>query len=310
MELTHTTRTPAPIEVIDFTKLLEAFKTYLDVKPETVRSYTKAINIFFKYLQDRNVTAPDREDIIAFREHLTAKGNKPTTVQNYLVGVKQFFKFLEGNGLYQNVARDVKPPKISRTFKKDYLTVTQVADVLANISRATETGRRNYAITLLMVTAGLRTIEVSRANVDDIQLNGGQSVLYVQGKGQDDKAEYVKLAQEVEQAIRLYLAHRETESTALFTSTSNNSKSNRLSTRSISGIIKSALREAGLDSERLTAHSLRHTTATLNMLNGGTLEETQQALRHKNITSTMIYNQSLTRAKNDSEQRIANAIFK
>ena len=67
--------------------------------------------------------------------------------------------------------------------------------------------------------------------------------------------------------------------------------------------------EAGLESDRLTAHSLRHTAATLNLLNGGTVEETQQLLDHKNINTTLIYSHALERAKNNSEQRIAKAIF-
>jgi len=50
---------------------------------------------------------------------------------------------------------------------------------------------------------------------------------------------------------------------------SNNSKGNRLSTRTVSYIAKTAMQQAGYDSDRLTAHSLRHTTATLNLINGG-----------------------------------------
>jgi len=82
-----------------------------------------------------------------------------------------------------------------------------------------------------------------------------------------------------------------------------------MTTRSISGIVKDRFTGAGYDSERLTAHSLRHTAGTLNLLNGGTLEETQQLLRHSNINTTMIYLHHLDRAKNNSEARIAAAIF-
>src|SRR5699024_3567128 len=127
----------------------------------------------------------------------------------------------------------------------------------------------------------------------------------------DDKAEYVKVAGIVERAIREYLGTRpNAEADApLFTSTSNNSAGKALTTRSISGIVKQALRNANLDSDRLTAHSLRHTTATLNLLAGGSLEETQQTLRHQNIGTTMIYNHALERASNNSEERVAGAIF-
>ncbi|OIL92423.1 integrase [Oenococcus oeni] len=112
--------------------------------------------------------------------------------------------------------------------------------------------------------------------------------------------------------MRAYLKVRGSveDAAPLFASTSNNNEGGRMTTRSISGIAKSALRRAGFDSSRLTAHSLRHTAATLNLLNGGSLEETQQLLRHRNLNTTMVYLHHLKRAKNQSEARIGNAIFK
>lgn len=82
-----------------------------------------------------------------------------------------------------------------------------------------------------------------------------------------------------------------------------------MSTRSISGIIKARLRSAGYDSERLTAHSLRHTAVTLSLLGGNSLQEVQQFARHSNIATTQIYAHNLDRAKNKCENTIANAIF-
>lgn len=296
---------------IDFNKMLEDFTNYLDVKPATVRNYTKSINIFFQFLYDEGINAPIRDDVIAFREQLREEGKKASTIQNYIIGVRQFFKYLEGKGYYKNIAKDVKGVKVSREHKKDYLTAEQVNHVLSKMNRENATDKRNYAIFVLMVTSGLRTIEVSRANVEDMRTAGGATVLYIQGKGRDDKAEYVKVAGVVEQAIREYLATRSDvrPEDPLFTSASNNSAGNALTTRSISGIIKTALRNANLARDRLTAHSLRHTTATLNLLAGGSLEETQQTLRHANIATTMIYNHALERASNNSEERVAGAIF-
>ena len=160
-----------------------------------------------------------------------------------------------------------------------------------------------------MVTGGLRDIEVVQANIEDMRQGPGGTVLYIQGKGWDSKDEYISLARPVEDAIKAYLAARGETQGPLFASASNNSKGGRMSTRSISAIVKGHMRAAGFDSDRLTAHSLRHTAGTLNLLNGGTLQETQQLLRHSNINTTMIYLHNLERAANRSEQRIAAAIF-
>ena len=82
-----------------------------------------------------------------------------------------------------------------------------------------------------------------------------------------------------------------------------------MTTRSISRIVKNALKAAGLESDRLTAHSLRHTAATLALKNGASLDEVQQLLGHKNINITMVYLHTLERVNNTSSDRITAAIF-
>ena len=172
-------------------------------------------------------------------------------------------------------------------------------------------GKRDYAIFTLMVTCGLRTIEVSRADIKDLGIVGGSPVLYVQGKGREEKTEYVKLEEHVEGAIRDYLAERGKASpdAPLFVSLSNNSHEKRLTTRSISAIAKTAMQEAGYDSERLTAHSLRHTAVTISLLQGKDITEVQQFARHANINTTMIYNHALEKSRNSCSSAVAEAIF-
>lgn len=291
-------------------EMFHRFISFIDAKPKTIESYTRAIRQFFIFTYANGIGNPTRQDILAYRDYLKID-RKPTTVQNYIIALRQFFKWTEQEGLYPNVADNIKGAKIQNDHKKDYLTSQQVKAILAEISRESEIGKRDYAIFALMLTGGLRAVEVTRADVGDLSILGDTPVLYIQGKGQDEKTDYVKIPYPVEQAIRTYLKGRKgiQDEQPLFTSTSNNNRGGRVSTRTISGIVKGRLIKAGYDSERLTAHSLRHTAATLNLLNGGSLEETQQLLRHTNINTTMIYVHSMNRAKNPSEARIANAIF-
>lgn len=290
--------------------LYNDFISFIDAKPKTIATYTRALRQFFNFLKNKGITHPKREDVIVFREELLLR-NKPTTVQNYIVTVRLFFRWLEQMGIYKNIADKIKSPTISKAHKKDYLTSKQVKAILEYIaSDTTEQGIRDYAIFAVMVVGGLRTIEIARSNIFDVRNVGDNTVLFIQGKGRDEKTDYIKLPFFVERAVRRYLKLRNGESNEpLFVSTSNNNLGQRLTTRSISGIIKSRLREAGYNSEMLTAHSLRHTAGTLNLLNGGSLEETQQLLRHSNINTTMIYLHHMERAKNMSEERIANVIF-
>lgn len=291
--------------------LYNRFVAFIDAKPKTVETYTKALKQLFTYFGANGISNPTREDVIAFREELKATGHKPTTIQNYITATRLFFQWLEQERIYPNVAAHIKGAKLDREHKKDYLTSRQVKAVLDNIDRSTIQGKRDYAMLVLMITGGLRTIEVVRADIGDLRTVGDNTVLYVQGKGRDEKTEYIKLDAQVESIIREYLRARgeaKLES-PLFVSFSNNSKGQRMTTRAISGIAKAHMVEAGYNSDKLTAHSLRHTAVTLSLLAGKPLEEVQQFARHANMATTMIYNHALDKAKNGCSEAIAKAIF-
>ena len=290
--------------------LFNRFIAFIDAKPRTIETYTRAIKQLFNYFSFKGIRQPQRADIIAFRDELK-KDHKATTVQNYITATRLFFQWTAQEGLYPNIADHIKGATISKEHKKDYLTSKQVKAILNSIDRGTIQGLRDYAILALMITGGLRTIEVSRSNIEDLRAVGDSTALYIQGKGKDEKTEYIKIQPQVEEAIRDYLKALGTtdQTQPLFTSTSNNSKGERLTTRSISGIVKKRLQEAGYNSDRLTAHSLRHTAVTLSLLGGNSLQEVQQFARHANITTTQIYAHNLDRAKNKCESTIAKAIF-
>lgn len=290
--------------------MFKRFIDYLDASQKTIETYTRAIRQFLKYTQDNEIVQPTRDTVIAYREWLK-EDHKPTTVQNYIVAVRLFFQWTAQEGLYPNVADHVKGAKLDKSHKKDYLTSRQVKKVLQVAKQNSIQGLRDYAILVLMFTGGLRTIEVSRANIEDLRTAGDSEVLYLQGKGHEERTDYIKLVPEVEDAIRAYLTARGAADPKepLFVSTSNNSKGKRISTRSISGIVKTALKNAGYNSETLTAHSTRHTAVTLALMGGQKLEEVQQFARHKDIQTTLIYAHNLDRAKNNSEATIAKAIF-
>lgn len=81
-----------------------------------------------------------------------------------------------------------------------------------------------------------------------------------------------------------------------------------MTTRAISGAVNERLKRAGLYSATITAHSLRHTAATIALRNGAELMEVKQLLRHANVNTTLIYVHELEREKNRSEEIIAEAI--
>ena len=175
-------------------------------------------------------------------------------------------------------------------------------DTAGRMQRSTEQGKRLYAMYLLAVNAGLRTVEISRANVRDLETKGGQSWLYIWGKGHTEPDQKKPLAPEVAAAVKEYLQARTDRPTAaspLFVSTGNRSGGQRIAPTTISTMLKRAMQDAGFNSERLTAHSLRHTAGTAVQELTGDLYTTQKYMRHSNPATTEIY------LHNDTERQEA-----
>ena len=291
--------------------VIERFTKFLDVSSITLRAYRSGIKQFIEYLNSQNVRVPNRESVVMFKKALIAEGRKSSTVALYLSALRRFFAWCEAEGLCENIAAGVKSPKQERGHKRDALSGAQIKACIQGINRDSLQGKRDYALFLLMSTCGLRTIEVSRANVGDIQSVQGQACLFVWGKGCTDKGEFVKLSEPVLQAIREYLSERGqvSENAPLFASCSRRNTGGRLTTRTVSSVAKVAMKSAGYDSRRLTAHSLRHSAATLALQAGMSLQEVSEFMRHSSINVTMIYVHSVNRLKSECEGAITAAIF-
>ena len=302
----------AKYEILNsYHELLNNFINFLDVREKTAITYSKALKQVFSYLSQNGIKQPTRDNILAFKKELEAKGHKPATIALNLAATRRFFSWTEQSGIYPNITVGIKAPKIERGHKKDYFAAHQVKSILTGIERNNLEGLRNYAVMALMTTGGLRTIEITRANVEDLRVVGGVSVLYIQGKGRTDKTEFIKISPQVEEAIRAYLKARGPvkDHDPLFVSCSRRNKGGRLTTRTIRGLCKNAMINAGFNSNRLTAHSLRHTAVTLALLAGQSLAEVQHFARHHNISTTQIYAHNVDRMKSQCEAVISNAIF-
>ncbi len=291
-------------KAIDSINIIDSYLSTLDVKPKSKETYKKALKQFMLFLQEQGITEPTRTDILTYKNYLLSRYTA-CTVSSYLTAVKGLYGFLEAEKLHPNITNGIKGAKHQQGFKKDALTIDQAKQVL-KIDTDTLTGKRDYALINLLVRTGLRTIELERANIEDIRQEAGEALLYIQGKGRDSKDSFVILTEAALKPIRAYIQARgkADPKSPLFISHSDRNNGGRLTTRSISRIVKEALREAGIDSDRLTAHSLRHTAVTLSLLGGATIQEAQSMARHKNINTTLIYAHNINRIKQAPERKI------
>lgn len=307
--MTNTGQNPyAPVDE----EIIGRWMASLDLASGTKETYLSGFKAFCWFVRSTSLDFDEltRDDVKSFKEYLVdEKKLKPATVSSYLASVRSFYAYSEDNGI-ENIAHRVKGVTDSRSFKKEPLTPDQARRLLASIDCSTEKGMRDFAILNLMLRTGLRDIEIVRANCKDIQTKAGVDVLYVQGKGRASKDSFVVLTPKALSPITTYLEKRGNvnELDPLFASVSSRNAGERLTVRSISRIAKSALRAIGIDDERYTAHSLRHTAITFSLLGGATERDAQQMARHANITTTMLYSHDIDRIKHAAEREIDNVL--
>ena len=291
------------IPTLNIESLVDAFINSQDIKLNSKNLYRRTLKQYFNWIYKNNYLLNEiaRPQLLEYKEYLLSSSMSSLTVGSYITSVRRFYEWTEANKYYPNVAKGIKTPKRKQQFKKQPLLPAQ-ATALLNFYQ--DKALRDYAIISLLLRTGLRTIEVVRATVEDITFKGGQRVLLVQGKGRDEKDNFVLLTDKTYKPIAEYLATRVNinSSEPLFTSTSNNSKGGRLTTRTISYIAKEGLKAIGLDERSFTAHSLRHTTAVNILRAGGSLETAQFTLRHSNPATTQIYTATL-----NEERRLQNS---
>ena len=279
----------------------ESFIKYLDVDDLTLKAYHVGINAFMNYLKENNINYPTRDDVISFRDMLR-KNYSSNTTNTYMIAVRALFKYLNIHNLYENICIDIKGAKYSTTPKKQVLTQEQAKNIYLSL-----TDPREKALFSLLITTGLRGIEVSRAKLEDIKEHNGEIVLWIQCKKHDSKDEYVKLSPQVLNDIKNYIGDR--TNGYIFISTSNNNNGSGVTTKTLRLIIKGIFKRFGLNSDTFSLHSTRRTSATIMYENGADIYSIQQVLHHVSEQTTVRYINSVTRNKNKNEYIVADAIL-
>lgn len=285
--------------------VVEMFLLQYDAADSSIALYRRALRQFFAWVNrtGRTTAALAPADVIAYKKGLlngdaTADGKEKSalTAASYLNAVKLFYKWLhDNNATITNIAAGVDMPKRVKKFERMQLPEAKAGELL--ITAADVATARDKAIINILVNCGLRTIEVVRADIKDLQRMGDDVVLFVQGKGHSGKDDFVTISADTYTAITDYLRTRPTAAPnePLFTCAGNRNVNGRLTTRTITGIARRYLDAIGLTNNygernsRYTAHSLRHTYACAMLDASKDCELTQLLLRHASPATTQQY---------------------
>lgn len=265
-----------------------------DLAPATRRGYRYDLRHFLAWrrtVQDRPFTIEGlaEYELIAYRQHMVAGGLRPATINRRLDALRRLCRWARGTGaLAADAARDVRPMRTTRNRQPAGLTDVEVHALLRAAGASSHgLATRNYAMTQLMLQAGLRVSEVAALQVGDVTMSdrsGSVRIRHDKGiKGRD-----VPLNVTVRRALKQHLDRRQApgQDAALFVS----SRETAMPVRTIQAVVTSLARRAHLKRVAVSAHTLRHTFALGYMRdNPGKLVELANLLGHESLDTTALY---------------------
>jgi site-specific recombinase XerD len=272
--------------------MLEAYHAYLvaerGLAPESVRSYLGTARAFLSGLA-ADVPAAGWENLsvgqITSYVMRIAQGGSAASAKVTVTGLRSLLRYLHVAGLISAPLAQAVPAaagwKLSSLPRG--LEPATVASLLAACDRRTVTGRRNYAVLMLLVRLGLRGCEVAALELDDIDWRAAE--LMIRGKG--NRLERLPLPADAGEALAAYVTGGRPRGGCRTLFIRAAAPREGLSPSLARNVVAAAAARAGLG--RVSAHQLRHTLASQMLRYGAPLAEIGQVLRHRDPLTTAIY---------------------
>jgi site-specific recombinase XerD len=208
----------------------------------------------------------------------------PGSARNVVVALRAFLRFLHLEGLTAVNLAAVVPAvapharKLPRPLEAD-----AIIKLLDSCDRQTVSGRRTFAVLMLLSRLGLRAAEVAAIEVGDIDWRAGE--LLVRGKAR--RSSVMPIPVDVGEALADYLQHARAPIALARLFVHLKAPTAPMSPAAVTGIVRQACRVAGVPS--IGPHRLRHAAATQALRAGASLAEIAQLLRQQTEFTTAIY---------------------
>ncbi len=270
------------------------------VSPHTIAAYRDTLRMLLTYAAEHAGVPPSRLDfadldaplIAGFLDHLEIeRGNSARSRNARLAAIHSLFRFaaLQHPEHAESISRVLAiPPKRCDQALITYLSDAEADALLAVCDQTTWTGRRDHALLLLAVQTGLRISELTGLTCRDLYLGTGAHVA-CHGKGRKDRI--TPLTTTAVLVLNSWLTERAGEPNApLFpTRRGRNLSRDAIEHRITHYAGIAAQRCPSLQSKKVTAHVLRHTTAMRLLHAGVDTSVIALWLGHAGVETTQIY---------------------
>jgi site-specific recombinase XerD len=284
-----------PVELSPRERIFEDFAGYLarerGLARGTIVGHLPAVRLFLQEMgieRTGDLARLDQAAVIGLIER-HALDHSPATAKKTCCALRAFLRYLRWQG-WTSVDLAGSVPTVRRWRHATLPTCMssgQVQQVLDGCDRRTATGRRDFAILMLLARLGLRANEVVTLTLDAIDWRSGQ--VLVNGKGR--QRTWMPLPPDVGAAIASYLrdGRPRSDSRRVFLREAA-PHAGFASSASIYVVANTALRRAGIQGfAHMGAHLFRHSLATELLRSGASLSEIGQVLRHRDQDTTRLY---------------------
>ncbi len=227
------------------------------------------------------------DHIRAFLAHLAKAAYSYSTVDGSFRALKCFFRYLHAEGyLPVSPVQGVARPRGFQPIVQA-LSPAQVESLLAVPNRRSKVGLRDHTLMVLILDTALRISEALGITLSDVDLS--QGLITVMGKGR--KARQVPLGRTARRRLVRWLQRRGDvpgQDLVFCTRTGD-----RLHKNAFSKSVRRFGRVARITGVRVSAHTLRHTCATMYLRQGGNPLYLQRLLGHSTLAMTNRYLQSI-----------------
>ena len=230
-----------------------------------------------------------RNDLISYLSHLkTVRGIANVTISNTAAGFRMFFRHLAYDGkIPKDIGFELPSPKRKMTVPYDVMTYEEIKRLLEKSEPKNAIAFRNRVILEVMYSSALRRSEVMKLDIQHINLN--ERKIYVRlGKGNKDRV--VPVGESALAWVKRYLdeirekLNPKPEQNALFLT----KEGKRIGSYSIAYLVEIARKRANI-TRKVSAHSLRHSSATHLMWEGAGIREISEFLGHTSLKTTARY---------------------
>jgi integrase/recombinase XerD len=262
---------------------LEHFKNYLKSQrysPNTIKTYTDALGVFFQFHSNKAPEQLEIEDIIHFNTGYILRKNLSASYQNQVINAIKLFYRNRFNRFMNldNIQRPRREKRLPNVLSKQ--------EIKAIIEAPTNLKHR--AMLSLIYACGLRRSELLNLTLKDV-LSDRNLLFIQQSKGKKDRV--VPISDKIIEMLRTYYkAHK--PKTWLF---EGQNTGEQYSERSLQLVLKQALQKAG-NQKPVSLHWLRHSYATHLLESGTDLRYIQELLGHSSSKTTEIYTHVTTKS--------------